>query len=197
MDDRTILIDTGKSKLWTISNFTEDIYDDLVDLYCEHEPEITVWGKLCHQKRDVGFYSDVSNGYKYSSTISRSHSLSEQPLLTELLTELNKYLETNFNGILVNRYKNGTKHIGAHSDDESGLSKKDKMVAALAYDRNGTRTFRIRNKKTKEIVLDIQHEPCMLIVMEGEFQKEFTHEIPIQKRVSGERISLTFREHIE
>jgi len=32
--------------------------------------------------------------------------------------------------------------------------------------------------------------------MQGEFQKEFTHEIPIQKKILDERISLTFRKHI-
>ena len=32
--------------------------------------------------------------------------------------------------------------------------------------------------------------------MAGNFQKEFTHEIPIQKKVSDERISFTFRKHL-
>ena len=59
----------------------------------------------------------------------------------------------------------------------------------------GIRKFRIRNKDTKEIVLDFDHNPCTLLVMQGEFQREFTHEIPIQKRVKDERISITFRHH--
>jgi len=32
--------------------------------------------------------------------------------------------------------------------------------------------------------------------MSGNFQKEFTHEIPIEKRVKGERYSFTFRQHL-
>jgi len=33
--------------------------------------------------------------------------------------------------------------------------------------------------------------------MVGNFQKEFTHEIPIEKKVKGTRFSFTFRRHLE
>ena len=33
--------------------------------------------------------------------------------------------------------------------------------------------------------------------MAGDFQKEFTHEIPIEKKVEGVRYSFTFRRHLE
>jgi len=59
------------------------------------------------------------------------------------------------------------------------------------------RKFRIRNKETGKIVLDHDHEPYSLIVMDGDFQKEFTHEIPQQKKIKDGRVSLTFRYHIK
>jgi len=62
--------------------------------------------------------------------------------------------------------------------------------------RPGIRKFRIRDKSTKKIVLDYDHQPGTLLVMSGEFQKQFTHEIPIQKKIKDERISITFRHHI-
>ena len=31
--------------------------------------------------------------------------------------------------------------------------------------------------------------------MVGDFQKEFTHEIPVEKKVTMERYSFTFRKH--
>ena len=100
---------------------------------------------------------------------------------------------------VMRRYRDGTKYLSQHSDNESGLDKKTKMVAGLAY--GATRIFRITDKKTKEIVIDLPHEPCMLIVMAGEFQKEFLHGIPVvpgrkaQKETIGDRISITFRHH--
>lgn len=112
-----------------------------------------------------------------------------------MLTGVNKSLNVTFNGVLVNRCVNGEKYLSAHSDEEKALEKSGRrMVAGIAY--GTTRTFRIRDKTTKKIILDHPHQPCSLIVMEGLFQNEFKHEIPVQKRIKEERISLTFRHHL-
>jgi alkylated DNA repair dioxygenase AlkB len=144
----------------------------------------------------LDFFSDESIGYKYSGQMIKSTSLSNAPVLQRLLPSVNQSLGTSFNGILVNRYINGNKYIGAHSDDEKGLDKNGRnMVVGLTYGPC-IRNFRIRDKSSRKIVLDYLHEPCTLIVMEGDFQKVFTHEIPVQKKVLGDRISITFRHHI-
>lgn len=189
------LIQTENSALWVIENYTEDYYDTIKDVFCYEQPPITIMGRSCRQRRDVAFYSDESKGYDYSNQTMKSLPLSNVPLFPLLLDEINNSLNTNFNGILVNKYVDGEKYLSAHSDDEKGLDKNNKMVAGLCYGP-GIRKFRIRDKITKEIVLDYEHQPKTLIVMQGEFQKEFTHEIPIQKKVKEERISITFRHHI-
>ena len=213
--DKNILIDTGRSRMWIVENFSHDIYSELKNISLYHEPPIIVMGRQCYQRRDVGFFSDESEGYKYSGQIMPSSPLSYVPVLKNLLIMVNKFLLSSFNGILINKYINGEKYISAHSDNENGLYKGGPkkatlfkveeaqpllplggVVASIAYGP-GIRLFRIRNKHTKEIVLDYKHKPCTLIVMDGEFQKEFTHEIPIQKKIKDERISLTFRHHIE
>ena len=96
----------------------------------------------------------------------------------------------------MNKYKDGSKSLGSHSDDQSALDKERKLVVGLSYGP-GIRIFRIRDKKTNKIILDYEQKPCTLIAMEGEFQNEFKHEIPVQKKVKEERISLTFRHHLE
>lgn len=191
-----VLIDTGASRLWVVPNYTADIYDQVKTIFTYEEPPIVVFGKQARQHRDVAFYSDESQGYRYSGQIMTSLPLSQAPILQYLLPQINQSVGTNFNGILVNRYRNGEKYIGPHSDDEKALDKNRKIVLSLCYGP-GIRTFRIRDKKSKQIVLDVEHLPCMLLAMEGNFQSEFTHEIPIQKKVIGERISLTFRHHTE
>jgi hypothetical protein len=44
-------------------------------------------------------------------------------------------------------------------------------------------------------VKDIPTVPFQIIHMAGNFQKEFIHEIPIEKKVKGGRYSFTFRKH--
>lgn len=188
------LIDTGKSRFFVIKNFTANYFEEVSKLTLEHEPPIVVHGKKCNQRRNVGFFSNESEGYRYSRQIMKSQPLDDKTLIY-LLAKVNETLDTTFNGILVNEYIDGTKTIGKHSDSEAGLDKKRLSVAGISY--GATRNFRIRDIKSGEIILDHLHEPCSLIVMDGDFQKEFTHEIPTQKKVKESRISLTFRHHLK
>ena len=154
------------------------------------KPEIKIFGKVCKQRRDVGFFSDESIGYKYSGQMARSIPLT--PGLIQLLLFINKKFGARFNGILINRYNDGTEYISAHGDDERNLD--DIGVVAISY--GASRIFRIRDKN-KEIIEDIETCDNKIIHMGGDFQKEFTHEIPIQRHVDEERYSFTFRKHME
>jgi len=109
------------------------------------------------------------------------------------LRRVNRALQTEFNAILINRYRDGSQCIGAHSDDLRDLDP-DHPIASVSL--GATRTFRIRNKGTKAIVLDYPHQSGTLLSMAGQFQARFTHEIPKQLKIHDARISLTFRRHI-
>jgi len=130
------LIETEFSALWIVENYTLDYYEILKDVYCYHEPHILIIGRSCQQRRDVAFYSDESLGYKYSGQTMKSLPLSNVELFPILLKDINESLNTNFNGILVNRYANGEKYLSAHSDDEHGLDKNNKMVVGLCYGKS-------------------------------------------------------------
>jgi alkylated DNA repair dioxygenase AlkB len=191
---KKIIFQEGRSKLWTVSNYTPDLYEEMMKLPVVVEPAIYVFGKECHQKRNVGFFSDESKGYKYSGQSAKAIPLSNHPVLLDLMNKVNEDFGTEFNGVLVNVYKNGEKYISAHSDNEKGLS--GNTVISIAY--GAKRKFRVRRKEDKEIVVEHIHKPCQILAMEGpNFQKKFTHEIPIEKKVKECRISLTFRAHNE
>lgn len=167
-----------------IKKCVKDVIDNL-----QEYPEIKIFGKICYQRRCVGFFSDKSKGYNYSNQISIARPMTDQ--LTKLVNVVNKMYSSDFNGILVNRYKNGSDYISPHSDDETGLD--NNGVIAISY--GAKRIFRIRDKNTKAIIKDILLESYSIVQMGGDFQKEFTHEVPVQKKVSDERISFTFRKH--
>lgn len=169
-----------------IDQCIKDVRERLV-----HRPEIKVFGKICHQPRDVGFFSDESIGYRYSRQMMPSQSL--LPSLSSLLDIVNREFDANFNGILVNLYVNGNDSIGDHSDDEASLGKE----GVIAISSGATRKFRIRDKTSRKIIKDIAMDHGMIIQMSGQFQREFTHGIPVEKRVKESRISFTFRHHKE
>ena len=160
-----------------------------VEPQLEERPEIIIYGKICKQHRNVGFFSDESIGYKYSKKLMESKPLSKD--LSDLLITINKILGTQFNGILVNKYMDGNDYISAHSDDETGLD----SVGVVSISYGSERIFRIRSKATKEIMCDELTTHCSILHMGGNFQKLYTHEIPIQKKIKESRISFSFRTH--
>lgn len=158
----------------------------------EEQPEIVVYGKVCKQRRNIGFFSDESVGYNYSKRLMKSQPLTEA--ISEMLVLVNTQMNSNFNGILVNKYMNGSDYIGAHSDSELGL---DDRVGVVAVSYGAERIFRIRDKITKKIVCDEITAHCSVMRMGGCFQKMYTHEIPVQKKIKEPRVSFTFRKHIK
>ena len=154
-------------------------------------PLARMYGKQCFQNRNVGFFSNDSVGYNYSNQIMYSQSLPDS--LVQLLKIMNERFNADFNGILINKYIDGNNYISAHSDNETELD----QIGVLAISVGAVRKFRIRNINTKEIVADVPTQTCHIIHMGGEFQNEFTHEIPVEKKEKGARYSFTFRKHLK
>jgi len=152
-------------------------------------PKIIIYGKEAHQNRNIGFFSNSSIGYFYSGQLAKSIPLT--PNLTLLLDNVNSMFKSNINGILVNKYIDGNNNIGTHSDDEKNLD----PIGVVALSYGAVRKFRIRDKITRKIIIDIPTGSNEIIHMGGDFQKEFTHEIPIEKKVKTTRYSFTFRKH--
>ena len=182
----SLVIHSLKDSGYIVDNSVSDIKPLLNDY-----PEIIVYGRMCKQRRSIGFFSDESVGYKYSGQMEKAQPLTEN--LRLLLNYINNKFESDFNGILVNKYRDGNDYISEHSDNEKEIS--DKGVISVSY--GAVRKFRIRNKITKKIIKNIPTENYQIIEMAGNFQKEFLHGIPIEKKVKDERISFTFRKHYE
>ena len=153
------------------------------------KPPIQLYGKTVYQQRNIGFFSNESIGYHYSGQLARSKKLSIHT--EELMKIINSRFGTNYNGILVNYYEDGNNYIGDHSDYEKNLDKGG--VISISY--GAVRKFRIRDKLTKKIVMDIPTLSNSIIHMGGYFQSEFTHGIPIEKNIKESRFSFTFRQH--
>lgn len=154
------------------------------------EPPIFVFGKERRQPRDVQFRSNESKGYFYSNRV-----MKPQPLTSDmkaLMDVVNRIFGSKYNGILINRYRDGTKKIGAHDDGEVGLN----VTAGVVTISHGVeRKFRIKEKKNKNSTVDYPTRHHFAMQMKGPFQEHYTHEIPAEKKITEARVSLTFRQH--
>jgi alkylated DNA repair dioxygenase AlkB len=154
-----------------------------------NRPPVVVYGKECRQNRSVGFFSDESAGYTYSGQRMKAEPLTAE--LAEIMDHVNDEFGEVYNGILVNVYHDGRDYIGAHCDDENHLG----VSGVVSITFGETRTFRVRDRKTKKIAVDVDACDGTVLHMRGPFQKEFTHEVPKQLRIKSARLSLTFRHH--
>jgi alkylated DNA repair dioxygenase AlkB len=161
---------------------------DVTDNVEINPPLRRMFGKECFMRRGVGFFSNDSIGYPYSGQLAASRPVTSS--LLALLALVNATFGTEYNGILVNKYFSGEDYISAHSDDEKNLD--NSGVVAISW--GSTRKFRIR-KKGEKGYQDFQMVSGSMLQMGGDFQKEFTHEIPPEKKVQDVRISFTFRKH--
>jgi len=149
-------------------------------------PDFFLQGKMVPQCRNIGFFSDEVKGFRTAGQLFPSHSLT--PSLKELLDGVNQMYGTDFNGIHVNHYKDGNDFIGPHSDDA-----REVVFASFGAIRH----LRVCNKKSKELVREVLMMPTRFLHMSGDFQREFTHEIPIDERITTARFSFTFRHVVE
>lgn len=187
-----------QANMWQVEGFltTEEAESLFVDISDDEfpldvDPKVFVHGKECSTHRRTRFFSDHSEGYRFAGQIALALPLDTHPLFPSLLKRVNEFTGCKFNGILVNHYRDGTDYIGKHRDSTTTLY--NGVVAAVSIGE--PRIFRVRDYESGTIIGDYPKVSGSLMVMDGDFQEILTHEIPVQKKVTGGRISLTFRYH--
>lgn len=91
---------------------------------------------------------------------------------------------------LLNNYPRGAGHIPFHSDEVRAHGHK-RIVASLSL--GGPRAFRLRCKKTKDEIAALKLEPGSVLLMTGDAQDKFEHELPLDGGADPPRVSCTFR----
>jgi alkylated DNA repair dioxygenase AlkB len=169
----------------------------LAQLLCEidwQQRSITLFGKQIPQPRLVAWYGDPGASYTYSG-------LTWEPLAwTEALRSLKSQVETaagsmlgrrvEFNSVLLNLYRDGQDSMGWHSDDEPELERNPEIASVSL---GATRRFALQHKRRKALKhrLDLTHGS--LLVMAGETQHHWRHQVAKTTKVLEPRINLTFR----
>lgn len=150
---------------------------------------VMMYGKEIEVPR---FQKSYGKSYYFSGL---THEADPIPQILEPLLEwVNTLNYGTFNQILLNFYENGLHYINLHSDDTSQLVQNSPIVSISL---GATRTFRIRPINDKTFI-DYHLSSGDMVIMGGQMQKEFKHEIV---KISGEkgkkigkRINITFRQ---
>lgn len=137
--------------------------------------------------RLTAFIADPGVIYRYSGV---QHVGDGWPaIVRDLRQRVEAHTGASFNGVLLNRYRDGNDSMGRHADAEPELGR-NPVVASLSL--GAVRPFVLRHsaggdKRTFELAHG------SLLLMGGTLQHHWQHELPKTRQPSGERINLTFR----
>ena len=148
---------------------------------------IKIFGKTHQIPRLQSWYADNGIEYTYSGKKLKRHNWNET--LIEIKGEIEKITSFKFNSVLANLYRDENDSMGLHSDDEKELGI-NPVIASLSLGESRDLYFKHKNIKKS---LNIPQKNGQLIVMHGETQKYWKHEIKKTKKLKKPRINLTFR----
>jgi len=149
--------------------------------------------------RDEAYYGDSGTTYTYSrreyKPLTWIPELLSVKTRVEDATPASAYCNLSlpplgYNAVLCNLYRNGNDSVGLHADAEPEMGQ---VIASVSL--GAERLFRLKGK-TGEVDFAERLPHGSLLIMAGNTQKNFRHEVPKEPGIVLPRINLTFR-HIE
>jgi alkylated DNA repair dioxygenase AlkB len=151
------------------------------------QESMILYGKKINFPRLTAWYGDNDRPYSFSGI-----TLQPKGWLPELTTIKNKIeiaAGTEFNSVLLNLYRNGNDSISWHTDAEPELGI-NPIIGSVNFGQ--ARVFQLRHRDTKDkIEIELVHGSALL--MKGELQHHWQHQVPKTSKPMKERINLTFR----
>ncbi|MFH6604845.1 alpha-ketoglutarate-dependent dioxygenase AlkB family protein [Maribacter algicola] len=152
------------------------------------QDSIKVFGKVYPQPRLTALYGDNDKTYTYSNITMQPRNFT--PELKVLKERIENLCETQFTSCLLNLYRDGKDSNGWHADNEKELGI-NPIIASVSLGQE--RYFNLKHRNRPELKHKILLEHGSLLLMKGETQHSWLHQIPKTSKSIGERINLTFR----
>lgn len=154
------------------------------------QTQLAMFGNIVNEPRQSAWHSDETS-YAYSGVERVAHPMT--PLLSLLAKRCGSVTGNEFNGVLVNLYRDGNDHLGWHADNEI-VNGPEPTIASISL--GAERRFDFRHNETGEVVKVLLPHGSLL-VMSGLSQTCWQHRIPKETHLSLPRINLTFRRVID
>ena len=170
------------------------IYEKILKEVKLEQKQVLVFGKTFDEPRLTAVYGDENIcdlTYSYSKSTRKLNPMT--PTLIEIQKTIEEFTKIHFDFVLLNFYRNGNDKVSWHSDDEKTMDCSNIISISLGTQRK----FRLRDKIEKKVVWEESLETGSLLWMKKDCQNIYQHEIPLEKRISTSRLSLTFRKFNE
>lgn len=153
------------------------------------QDEIRIFGKKYFLPRLQMFLGDAEDIiYTYSGIGLKAERWPD--FLLEIKKRIEHDFNISFNAALVNLYRDGNDSNGKHSDNEPEMGNRP-VLASVSF--GAPRKFRVYHKTKKHCKSELTLQHGDLLIMKGEMQDCWYHEIPKEKKVLEPRINITFR----
>lgn len=149
---------------------------------------ITVFGKKHLQPRLTAFFATNSKTYTYSNIVMKPLPFNND--LFEIKHAIETQTRTGFTSCLANLYRNGKDSNGWHSDNEIELGE-NPIIASVTFGEERLFKFKHKFDDTAKLNLNLQHGS--LLIMTGQTQHFWLHQLPKTTKNINNRINLTFR----
>ncbi len=160
-------------------------FSDLLESIDWQQEQAFLFGRTIPLPRLTAWHGD--HGYSYSGI--RHEPAPFTPLLATLKASIEAITRTSFNSVLINLYRGGQDSMGWHSDDEATLGPEPE-IASLSL--GARRRFHFKHRRQSDrLTIDLDHGSCL--IMRGQCQANWQHQLPKTRKKVGPRINLTFR----
>lgn len=167
---------------------SNQLFEDLSSNVNWKQEIIQFFGKKMPIPRLTAWYGDEGISYTYSGI--EQHPQPWNTTLKFIKSKVEEIAKVSFNSVLINLYRHGKDSVSWHSDDEPELGK-NPIIASVSF--GATRRFSLRHKHYKNHKIAIDLTSGSLLLMQGETQHFWQHQIAKTAKEIQPRINLTFR----
>ena len=163
------------------------ILRELSDTIPWQQDNIKLFGKIHAQPRLTALFGNHGKPYTYSNMTMQPHPWNQ--ILQKIKSRVEAVAEVDFTTVLLNLYRDGKDSNGWHADNEKELGV-NPIIASISL--GAERVFHLKHN-SEPLKQSILLEHGSLLIMKGNTQHFWKHQIPKTAKPIGPRINLTFR----
>ncbi len=167
---------------------SDELFQILLNDINWRQDRMKLYGKDIDLPRKTAWYGDRDKSYTFSGIHLNPEPWT--PTLLQVKECIEEVAEVQFNSVLLNLYRHGNDGISWHTDAEPALGE-NPVIGSVSF--GGARRFMFRHRQDQALKAEVELTHGSFLLMAGETQYFWQHQIPKTSRKVEPRINLTFR----